>query len=343
MLHQADPLKILLVDDSISLRRTLTMQLRDQGHEVVDATDAQSALLAFTSFKPDLVLLDVVMPGADGYYVARQIRLLEAGQWTPIIFLSAKDGEMDLWQGIESGGDDYLIKPVSPVVLAAKLRAMQRLRAMGRRNQEISEALRQANAQLRHLSHTDELTGLNNRRGFDECLQTELRSAQRDQMPLTLILCDVDFFKKFNDTHGHVQGDLCLQRLGSILRSVCLRPRDHAARYGGEEFALILPHTPKSGAMTYARGLQAVLKSANIQYPESPFGGLVTLSGGITTCIPDESATTESLIVRADEALYAAKALGRNRFFSFEMQADTTGQMADQRAQRPGAVGGSHA
>jgi len=326
MLYQADPLKILLVDDSVTLRRSLTSQLTEQGHQVVEASDAQQALLAFSRIKPDLVLLDVVMPGADGYFVARQIRLLETGQWTPIIFLSARDNETDLWRGIEAGGDDYLTKPVSPVVLAAKLRAMQRLRAMGRRNQQISEELRAANAQLRHLSHTDELTGLNNRRGFDEYLQTELRSAQRDQTPLTLMMCDVDYFKAYNDTLGHVQGDACLQRLGTVLRSVCLRPRDHAARYGGEEFALILPHTPKSGAMTYARGLQAVLRSAAIAHPTSPFAQQITLSGGITTCIPDEAATTESLILRADEALYAAKALGRNRFFSFEMQVDTTGQ-----------------
>jgi diguanylate cyclase (GGDEF)-like protein len=334
MIHHSDPLKILLVDDSISLRSHLTAQLKDQGHEVMQAADAEEALAAFTRFRPDLVLLDVVMPGADGYFVARQIREIEAGQWTPIIFLSAKDSENDLWQGIEAGGDDYLTKPVSPVVLAAKLRAMQRLRSMGRRNQEISEALRQANSQLRHLSQTDELTGLHNRRGFDDCLQTELRSAQRDQTPLTLVICDVDYFKAYNDTLGHVQGDGCLQRLGVILRSVCLRPRDHASRYGGEEFALILPHTPKSGAMTYARGLQAVLRGANLQHPSSPFSKQVTFSGGITTCIPDEAATSESLILRADEALYAAKALGRNRFFSFEMQTDTVGQLADDRARR---------
>ncbi len=210
MIHHADSLKILLVDDSISLRSHLTVQLKDQGHEVMQAADAQEALAAFTRFRPDLVLLDVVMPGADGYFVARQIREIEAGQWTPIIFLSAQDSENDLWQGIEAGGDDYLTKPVSPVVLAAKLRAMQRLRAMGRRNQEISEALRQANSQLRHLSQTDELTGLHNRRGFDDCLQTELRSAQRDQTPLTLVICDVDYFKAYNDTLGHVQGDGCL-------------------------------------------------------------------------------------------------------------------------------------
>mgnify|MGYP000861705377 FL=1 len=328
MHYQADPLKILLVDDSLTLRKALSNQLTEQGHQVVEAANAQDALLEFAKFRPDLILLDVVMPGADGYFVARQIRELEAGQWTPIIFLSAKDGDADLWQGIEAGGDDYLTKPVSKVVLTAKLRAMQRLRTMGRRNQEISEELRIANAQLRHLSQTDELTGLLNRRGFDECLLQELRSAQRDQTPLTLILCDIDYFKAFNDKLGHVQGDACLQRVGAILRSVCLRPRDQAARYGGEEFTLVLPHTPKSGAMTYARGLQAVLRQAAITHPGSPFEAKVTLSGGITTCVPDAAATCESLILRADEALYAAKALGRNRFFSFEMQADTTGQVA---------------
>jgi diguanylate cyclase (GGDEF)-like protein len=197
---------------------------------------------------------------------------------------------------------------------------------MGRRNQEISEALREANAQLRHLSHTDELTGLQNRRGFDESLLLELRSAQRDKMPLTLVLCDIDFFKLYNDNLGHVKGDECLRQIGGILRSACLRPRDRASRYGGEEFALILPHTPKAGAMTYARGLQAVLRQANIAHPASTSSKQLTLSGGITTCVPDESATCESLILRADEALYAAKALGRNRFFSFEMQVDTAGE-----------------
>ena len=247
---QADPLRILLFDDSASTRQSLNLRLKEQGHSVVEAANAEEALLHFSQMRPDLVLLDVVMPGADGYFVARQIRLLEAGQWTPIIFLSARDGDADLSLGIESGGDDYLIKPVSPVVLAAKLRAMQRLRKMEQRNAEISEALRQANAQLRHLSVTDELTGLYNRRGFDETLQTELRSAQRDQTPLTLMMCDIDFFKAYNDELGHVPGDACLQRIGAILRSVCLRPRDLAARYGGEEFALILPDTPKSGAMT---------------------------------------------------------------------------------------------
>ncbi|MBK6649164.1 MAG: diguanylate cyclase [Betaproteobacteria bacterium] len=324
MQYQADPLKILLVDDSLALRKTLGRQLAEQGHLVAEALNAEEALLEFAKFRPDLILLDVILPGADGYFVARQIRELEAGQWTPIIFLSAKDGDADLWQGIEAGGDDYLVKPVSTVVLTAKLRAMQRLRSMGRRNQEISEELRVVNAQLRHLCQTDELTGLSNRRGFDEFLLQELRSAQRDKTPLTLILCDVDYFKLFNDTLGHVQGDACLQRIGAILRSLCLRPRDQAARYGGEEFALVLPHTPKSGAMTYARGLQAVLRQVAIAHPGSPFDSKLTLSGGITTCIPDASATCESLILRADEALYAAKALGRNRFFSFEMQSDTT-------------------
>lgn len=324
--RSVDTLKVLVVDDSPTLRATVTRQLTEFGHEVADAADAQSALIEFARFKPDLVLLDVMLPGADGYYVAQQIRALESGQWTPIVFLSARDADEDLARGIEAGGDDYLVKPISATVLRAKLRAMQRLRGMSRRNQEISEALRHANAQLRHLSQTDELTGLQNRRGFDEALLQEVRAAQRDRIPLTLILCDIDFFKVYNDSFGHVAGDACLQRVATILRSVCLRPRDRAARYGGEEFALILPHTPKSGAMTYARGLQAVLRQAAIANPNSSVSELLTLSGGITTCIPDAGATCESLIQRADEALYAAKALGRNRFFSFEMKMDTTGQ-----------------
>lgn len=320
-----DPLRILLVDDSTSLRMQMAFVLTQQGHTVLEAADGPTAIDLFMRERPDLVLLDVEMPGQDGYSVARRVRQMESGVWTPIVFLSAHDRESDLWDGIESGGDDYLTKPVSPVVLAAKLRAMHRLRLMELRNREISEELRRVNLQLRNLSVTDELTGLLNRRAFDDHLQREIRSAQREGSNLTLIICDVDYFKRYNDTLGHQAGDACLKQVGAILKSACLRPRDLACRYGGEEFALILPSTPKSGALTYSRGLQAVLARTQLSHPESDLdGGRVTLSGGITTCIPDDKTTAEGMVMRADKALYTAKTLGRNRFFSFEMQTDNT-------------------
>lgn len=321
-------LTVLVVDDQPAVRVALVAQLDALGHRVLEAGDATWALDQFQRHQPDLVLLDVVMPGHDGYWLARQMRQAESGRWTPIIFLSARDQEQDLWKGIESGGDDYLVKPVSTVVLAAKLRAMTRLLQMQAQLMQVSSELRTANQRLQHLSELDELTGLINRRGFDRLLHAEIGAARREQQPLTLVFCDLDAFKPYNDTLGHVQGDDCLRRIGALLRDACHRPRDRATRYGGEEFALILPNTPKSGAMTFARAIRRMLAGVALPHPASPVGGLVTLTGGITTCIPDAQTTAEGMVMRADQALYAAKAQGRDRFFSFEMQLDTVEQLA---------------
>lgn len=320
------PLQILVVDDQASTRKVLTAQLSAAGHRVVEADSGDSALALFLSSRPDLVLLDVEMPGHDGYWVASQLRASEAGGWTPIIFLSSRDQDQDLWQGIESGGDDYLVKPVSTTVLQAKLRAMQRLRRMQTRLIELSDELRLANEQLTKLSNEDALTRLPNRRAFDMRLQHEILCARRDQQPLTLVLCDIDHFKGYNDRLGHVEGDACLQRMAALLQETCRRPRDCAARYGGEEFGLILPGTPRSGAMTFARAVLRTLALTAMPHPGSAVAPYVTLSGGITTCTPDEGTTLEGLLRRADDALYAAKSRGRNRFFSFEMQMDTLEQ-----------------
>ena len=318
---------VLVVEDMSSVRAVLVAELRRAGiSKIVEAADGNTAIDMFKTHRPDLVLLDIKLPGKDGYWVAQQMRESEAGDWTPIIFLSGLDNELDVWRGIEVGGDDYLVKPVKPIVLMAKLRAMRRLLDMRRRLVSMSAELHAANQKLNEMVEVDALTGLVNRRGFDRLLHNEIVAARRDGTPLTLMLCDLDHFKLFNDASGHLQGDACLKEVGRLLREVCVRPRDVASRYGGEEFALILPNTPRSGAMTFARALGKLLKVRAITHTNSPLGDTLTLSGGITTCVPDNSTNAESLIMRADQALYAAKAQGRNRFFSFEMQMDTVEQ-----------------
>jgi diguanylate cyclase (GGDEF)-like protein len=315
---------ILLAEDQQGSQSGLSQALRQLGHRVLEASTSREALTLFQSQRPDLVLVDVGLPGGeDGYWLARQVRDAEGSRWTPIIFVSGQEHELSLWEGIEAGGDDYLIKPISPVVLRAKLHAMRRLLHM--RNQLIAatEELRAANERLSHLSFHDDLTGLGNRRSFNERLHTQLGQCRREHKPLTLILCDVDHFKRFNDSIGHVEGDQCLQNIARLMRLVCRRPTDFVARYGGEEFGIILPNTPKAGAMTFARALQSLVRTRGLPHPDSPVSEHVTLSGGITTVVPDDDTTVQSLIMRADEALYAAKVQGRNRFFSFEMQLDT--------------------
>lgn len=328
--HPERPLKVLLVDDESAVRGALAAMLDAMGHQVYEAHDATWALTLLDRHRPDVALLDVEMPQRDGYWLARAIREREGAEhWTPIIFLSGRDGDADLARGIESGGDDYLIKPASATVLAAKLRAMQRLMAAQTRLSDLSQDLKASNEALRHLSEHDALTGLLNRRGFDERAGRALDTARRNGTPLTLVLCDIDYFKRYNDHLGHAAGDDCLRRIGALMRQICRRPGDHAARYGGEEFALILADTPKSGALTLARTLGRLLAVNALPHPDSDAAPYVTLSGGLTTCLPGRSSTIAEMLKRADEVLYLAKANGRNRYYSFEQQFDAQRDKAE--------------
>lgn len=318
--------RVLVVDDLASQRAVVREALQAMGHRVSECAHAEQAAAVFKAIKPDLVLLDVEMPGLDGYGVARQIRASESGGWTPIIFLSTHHTDADIWQGIQAGGDDYLAKPVSPQLLAAKLHAVQRLLQMRTRLLERSEELREANRKLKLLNDKDAMTGLLNRGGLDRALHEAIQRCAETGQALTLLLIDVDHFKAYNDSLGHLAGDHCLKRVAQLLRDACPKPSDLAARYGGEEFAMLLPGTPRSGAMTLARALLRGMEQRALPHPASATAGWVTFSGGITTVVPDGDSNVESLLMRADEALYAAKARGRNRFFSFEMQMDTDEQ-----------------
>lgn len=325
---------VLVVDDQAALRALLATELRRAGvANVIEAANGIAALEAFKEHNPDLVLLDVCMPEHDGYWVARELRKMESGDWTPIIFLSSLDTELDVWRGIEAGGDDYLTKPVKPIILVAKIRAMQRLLGMRKRLAALSAQLHATNQKLYEATDTqpkravDALTGLVARQDFDEILYNEIQTARKEQKPLTLMLCDLDYFTGYNEALGEQAGDACLREIGKLLKEVCLRPSDVAFRYEGGQFALILPNTPKSGAMTFARAMSGMLRKRHLPNPGSPLGGCLTLSGGITTCIPDANTSTESMVMRAEESLYTAKAQGRERFFSFEMQMDTVEQL----------------
>jgi diguanylate cyclase (GGDEF)-like protein len=326
MLDYGPSFRVLVIDDQATQRAITRQSLEALGHRVTECAVPEQAQAMFRVIKPDLVMLDVEMPGHDGYWVARQLRAAETGGWTPIVFLSTRESDDDIWKGIDAGGDDYLIKPVSRQLLAAKLHAVQRLLQMRTKLLERSEQLREANAKLKVLSNNDGLTGLLNRGALDTRLHQAINQCRETASALTVILVDVDHFKAYNDAVGHVAGDACLKRIAQLLREACLKQGDVAGRYGGEEFALVLPGTPRSGAMTLARALLRAIEHAAMPHPQSPTASWVTFSGGFATAVPDDSTTAEGLLLRADEALYAAKARGRNRFFSFEMQMDTDEQ-----------------
>ena len=253
-----------------------------------------------------------MLPGLDGLEVVRRIRAMSGEHWVPVIFLTSMEDESDFTRGIEAGGDDYLTKPVSPVVLEAKIRAMRRLDDMRRELMAVTLELREANDRLARLSQQDGLTGLANRRRFALDLMRELGRARRERRPIALIMADVDHFKAFNDTYGHPAGDDCLRRVAAALRSVCRRPVDVAARYGGEEFALILPDTTEESARQRATEAVRAVAALEIEHRGSPVARLVTLSLGIAGCVPDADVVADTLVERADQALYAAKRAGRN-------------------------------
>jgi len=316
---------ILVVDDSRTTRRMFVQELGyEKSFKILEASNGNECIEIFTLHRPDLVLLDIDMPIMNGYHVAQKIREIDAGGWTPIIFLSALSRDLDILKGIESGGDDYLIKPVRSAILLAKIRVMQRLLDAQTRLVKLTRELNAANEKLNRAVEIDGLTQLVNRHGLDRLLYAAIDAARIDMEPLTIVLMDIDHFKLFNDHYGHVDGDECLKKFSQILKEVCIHDYYVAARYGGEEFALVMPKTSRTGAMTFARALMHTLALKNIRHENSPVKPHLTVSGGITTVIPTTSA--EGLLRRADEALYTAKSQGRNRFFSYELQLNTIDQ-----------------
>ncbi len=304
---------VLVVEDSRVAMNSLCKYLKHMGiEEPLKAGSGQAALDIFSAQRPDIVLLDVILPDIDGFEVALKMRSLEKGDdWSAIIFLTSMTKDQDVARGIEAGGDDYLKKPVSEVILKAKILAMSRLvethRAMARVKQELNEA----NKKLQHLSTTDKLTGIANRHMFDVLLKREWRRCERLKQPMSLIMVDVDLFKQYNDAYGHQAGDKCLKTIAKQVSRGAPRASDLAARYGGEEFVLVLGETTIEGARWVANNIRQHVSDLGIPHASSPFGH-VTVSCGLATMNPHQGKRLEELIFAADAALYEAKAQGRN-------------------------------
>lgn len=304
-------MKILLVDDTKTERLILTAYLDKLGHEVVHAENGHEAIEMFKSEKPDLLLMDVIMPEMDGHEAARAIRKDE-NVWVPIIFLSGRVAADDIVAGIEAGGDDYLTKPVDHRILEAKMTAMQRIAKMRRKLLDVSTELETANSELKKLVNIDGLTGLSNRRYMDKYLRVEIARAMRNGHSLAVLLCDVDVFKKYNDHFGHLKGDDCLKDVAKAMEATCKRTTDLVARYGGEEFAAILPDTSQENAGIVAEGMRQAVEALAIDHPEAETKK-VTVSIGVFSCVPDNKEQAEDMLKRADKALYVAKETGRNQ------------------------------
>ncbi|WP_029010314.1 diguanylate cyclase [Azospirillum halopraeferens] len=289
---------ILVVDDVPSNVQVLSRILKDE-YDIYFATDGSRALELVESRVPDLVLLDIMMPGMDGYEVCRRIKTNPATRDIPVIFVSARGEVEDETRGLEAGAIDFITKPMSPPIVKARVRNHILLK-------------RQADT-LRQLSFLDGLTGIANRRRFDEVLESEWRRCARSRAPLSAIMIDVDHFKTFNDLCGHHAGDVCLRAIARTLAGQVHRPGDLMARYGGEEFVCLLPETDAEGAARVAEALRAAVEAAAIPHPDSPAAPCVTVSLGHATLVPEPGRSPGRLLALADEYLYAAKKAGRNR------------------------------
>lgn len=268
----------------------------------------------------DIVLLDLCIPGTVGLDLFRQIN--QSFPSIPLIILSGNTNEAIALKAMQEGAQDYLVKGrfTSSHLRRAIQYAVERqgllleLDAKNRTLQSLSEQLEVANQRLKALATIDGLTQVNNRRSFDETFLSEWNRLCRENHPLSLIMCDVDHFKAYNDIYGHQAGDECLQRVAQAIAKVAKRPADCVARYGGEEFAMILPNTDLDGASQVAEAVRNAIRTLEISHEGSSSGqGQVSVSLGVASQVPDENVAPSILIEAADRALYVAKQQGRDR------------------------------
>lgn len=275
------------------------------GHQAVVAESGEQALQLVESTPVDLVIMDVEMPGLDGFETTRLVREFFGDHWVPIIFVTGMSDESSYQKGIEAGGDDYMIKPVSPVILKAKLRAFQRI-------VEMQQQLQELNQELQDLSQKDGLTELFNRRAYEEKADVQWQISTRAREAVAVLMVDVDHFKDFNDQYGHQAGDDCLRKVARTLLKCLHRPADILARYGGEEFIILLPDTDLDGALTVAETMRSAVQSLGILHEFSSSSDVVTVSIGGAVTEHTSGITHQQLAAEADEALYRAKGRGRN-------------------------------
>jgi diguanylate cyclase (GGDEF)-like protein len=309
--------KILVIDDSRTQLDWLVEVLEKEGYEVRTAIDGRDAIRKVRTESPDLVLLDMVLPDMSGLEVLRLIKPADESQFLPVIIQSSKSDVESKVEGLRIGAHDFLVKPFAEQELVARCANMLKLKSL-------QERLREARKQLEEQSITDGLTGLKNRRFFDERLHEEFKRAQRYGDTLSLIMIDLDHFKDVNDRHGHPAGDVVLREAAALIRA-SIRDPDICARYGGEEFAVILPKTHMTGALAVAERIWKELgnKEYLVAANGTPTPRKVRVSASLGIAFyPSKDISSGDLLVRfADQALYNAKRGGRNSICLYQAQA----------------------
>jgi diguanylate cyclase (GGDEF)-like protein len=297
--------KLLIVDDQ-PLNIRLFHQIFHADHEVFFATSGEDALAFCQTNLPDLILLDVIMPGLNGHEVCRRLKQDDRTREIPVIFVTAQSDASQEEDGLAAGAVDFIAKSASANVMRARVGTLI--------------ALKRQSDLLRRMARVDALTGLANRRHFDETLSSEWRRCTRSGSPLSLVLIDIDYFKLFNDHYGHPAGDACLQQVSACLRAGFARSHDLVARYGGEEFVCVMPETSLEGAEAKAQALEKDVRALRIPHDKSAVAnGIVTISLGVAVAMPTAGDECAALILCADRSLYLAKDAGRGQVRSLQI------------------------
>ena len=321
--------EILVVDDSRTNLTYFNQLLSNNGYKVRVATNGETALKCIKSHHPDLILLDIIMPKMNGYTLCKQIKANNETRHIPVIFISYLQEIFDKVKAFTAGGVDYISKPFEPLEVLMRIENHLRLRSLQLqlmdKNTELQaevwqrkkaeKELVQANLELKKLVNVDGLTGVANRRYFDLTLEQEWYRLKREELPLSLIMCDIDYFKQYNDYYGHVKGDQCLTTVAQTMQEVVKRSADLVARYGGEEFAVILPNTNLAGAKRVAENIRLAVQNLKMPHCRSEVSDYVSLSLGVSCIVPmlNQEMSPELLKITADRALYQAKKKGRDR------------------------------
>lgn len=295
---------LIAEDDKVSLQALV--QILREDYTIYTTINGKETLELTKKHSPDVILLDILMPDMDGLTIISELKRDETTNNIPVIFVTGLGEPADEEKGLALGAADYIIKPFNPPIV--KLRVQNQI-----------QILKQMET-IRRLSTTDQLTGVSNRRNFDLRLDVEIEHAKRDKTPLSLIILDIDNFKMYNDTYGHLQGDLVLQTVANITEMSLRRSLDLLARWGGEEFVILLSDTDSAGAEAVAESIREKIEKASVPCHNGE-KTKITVSVGVNTLIPTQDETSRELFNGADKALYEAKAAGKNRVCKFEKSA----------------------
>jgi two-component system chemotaxis response regulator CheY len=296
--------RIIVADDDLGSRLVAQAAVESLGHQCVTVADGLAAWALIQQSPPEVLVTDRAMPGLDGVELCRRVRAAEQDGYTYIILLTAYGDPADVLSGMLAGADDYVTKPLNPIALEARLLAAARVT-------ELHAALAETRAELAKQAHTDPLTGLSNRLGLAADLQQVHNISERYDRSYCVAICDVDYFKRFNDIYGHLAGDQALRTVAATLAAQ-VRDADRVYRIGGEEFLVLLPEQSVEGGRVAVERIRGRLEDLAVAHVGSELG-LLTVSVGLAGSSPAHRLATSDLLAQADAALYDAKRKGRNR------------------------------